>query len=263
MMKRSTEQIKTAQQFLQQQSLPVGNVDGIIGTKTITALALVPGLPVRWDADRKLIGVIQLYCKQSDCDPGAIDGIWGPKTQRAFNQLSTLLMFPEITHQRSNTWPMQTQSELNRFYGTAMAEHNPSLVTYEVPYPLKLSWNATQTVHEITTHYKVKDSVLRVLHRVLEHYGREEIDRLHLNRYGGCFQYRKTRNGTVLSTHAWGIALDFDPERNQLKWGRDKAAFAGPEYNAWWQFWEEEGWTSLGRSRNYDWMHVQAARLSA
>ncbi|MNX72120.1 hypothetical protein D3C86_1034610 [compost metagenome] len=218
---------------------------------------------MRWDTDRKLTGAIQLYCRQSDCDPGAIDGIWGPKTQRAYNQLSTILILPADAEPAANVWPMQTQAALNRFYGTALAEHNPNLVTYAIPYPFKLAWDTTLTVAQITTHYKVKDSILRVLHQVLEHYGLEDIDRLHLNLYGGCFQYRKTRNGTTLSTHSWGIALDFDPERNQLKWGRDKAAFAGPEYEAWWQFWEKEGWVSLGRTRNYDWMHVQAARLSA
>jgi hypothetical protein len=61
--------------------------------------------------------------------------------------------------------------------------------------------------------------------------------------------------------HSWGIAMDYDPERNKLKWGRDKAAFAWPEYDAWWRLWEEEGWISLGRQRNFDWMHIQAAKL--
>lgn len=51
------------------------------------------------------------------------------------------------------------------------------------------------------------------------------------------------------------------PDRNQLKMGRDRAVFARPDYDVWWRCWEEEGWTSLGRTRNYDWMHVQAARL--
>ncbi|MCH7410937.1 hypothetical protein MM239_16125 [Belliella sp. DSM 111904] len=61
--------------------------------------------------------------------------------------------------------------------------------------------------------------------------------------------------------HSWGIAIDFDPSNNQLKWGRDMATFAGPEYHAWWDIWESEGWVSLGRLRNFDWMHVQAASL--
>ena len=41
---------------------------------------------------------------------------------------------------------------------------------------------------------------------------------------------------------------------------RDEARFAEPQYDAWWALWEEAGWISLGRTRNYDWMHVQACR---
>ena len=141
MMKWTTEQIKTAQQFLQLQSLPVGAIDGIMGPKTTAALALLKGLPVRWDAERKLAGAIQLYCRQSGYDPGKIDGVWGPKTRNAFNQLNALLLFPVVPQQGGIVWPMQTQAELNRFYGTALAEHNPNLVTYTIPYPLKLSCN--------------------------------------------------------------------------------------------------------------------------
>jgi hypothetical protein len=55
--------------------------------------------------------------------------------------------------------------------------------------------------------------------------------------------------------------LDFDPSRNKLKWGRDKANLARPEYDAWWEAWETEGWLSLGRERNFDWMHIQAVKL--
>jgi hypothetical protein len=61
--------------------------------------------------------------------------------------------------------------------------------------------------------------------------------------------------------HSWGIAIDYDPNRNKLRWGAEKAVFAREEYKPWWEFWEEEGWISLGRSRNFDWMHVQAARI--
>ena len=105
-----------------------------------------------------------------------------------------------------------------------------------------------------------KRPAVQVLTRVLQHYGYERIKELRLDRWGGCYNERKKRGGTEWSTHAWGIAMDYDPERNRLTWGRDRAAFARPEYDRWWGFWEEEGWVSLGRVANFDWMHVQAAR---
>ena len=69
------------------------------------------------------------------------------------------------------------------------------------------------------------------------------------------------RGGTQYSMHSWGIAIDFDPERNQLNWGRDRARLAAADCVPFWDIWEAEGWVSLGRARNFDWMHVQAARL--
>ena len=90
-------------------------------------------------------------------------------------------------------------------------------------------------------------------------YAFQEIQRLRLDLWGGCLNVRTMRGGTRYSLHSWGIAVDYDPERNRLKWGRDRAAFAQPEYDPWWRLWEEEGWVSLGRHRNFDWMHIQAA----
>lgn len=264
-MKINPEHIKTAQRYVQLQKVYAGMIDGIAGPVTLLALQTLGGLPMNWSVERRLVACIQKYSLQSGFDPGKVDGLWGPKTQSAYAQLTELLYFSTAPAPAANLqrWPLQTQAELNRFYGLAVPQDNPQLVSYTVPYPLKIAWDLSQSTNQITTHEKVKESVLRVLTRTLEHYGIEAIERLHLNRYGGCFNYRKTRNGNTLSTHAWGIALDFDPERNQLKWGKDRAAFARPEYESWWSFWEAEGWVSLGRSRNYDWMHVQAARLTA
>jgi hypothetical protein len=69
------------------------------------------------------------------------------------------------------------------------------------------------------------------------------------------------RGSSRMSTHAWAIAIDWDPDNNQLQWGRDRATLARPEYRDWWEIWEREGWLSLGRVKNYDWMHIQAAKL--
>ena len=103
----------------------------------------------------------------------------------------------------------------------------------------------------------IKKSAIRKLYRG----GEERFRALRLDRFGGCYNYRPMRGGSALSTHAWGAAVDLDPERNQLTWGADKAAFAAPEYEAFWQIVEAHGAVSLGRSRNRDWMHFQFARL--
>jgi hypothetical protein len=34
--------------------------------------------------------------------------------------------------------------------------------------------------------------------------------------YGGCFNFRPKRNRAQLSAHCWGIALDLNPEDNQM-----------------------------------------------
>ena len=79
--------------------------------------------------------------------------------------------------------------------------------------------------------------------------------------FGGSLNVRRMRGGSAWSIHSWGCAIDFDPERNQLRWKKPKAVLSSAECADFWHFWEEEGWVSLGRARNYDWMHVQAARL--
>jgi hypothetical protein len=126
---------------------------------------------------------------------------------------------------------------------------------------MRLAWDKRHVVDKISVHELVHNSAERVFHQIHEAYGHEQIKSLRLDLFGGSLNVRKMRGGNSYSMHAWGIAIDFDPERNQLRWGSDKAVMAKPAYSAFWDMWEAEGWVSLGRSRNYDWMHVQAARL--
>ena len=118
-----------------------------------------------------------------------------------------------------------------------------------------------KTVKKMTCHEKVKDSLERIFKNTLSHYGIESIRKLHLDRFGGCLNVRKMRGGSSWSMHSWGIAVDLDPDRNRLRWKSDKAVFARKEYAPFWKIVQAEGWTSLGKARNYDWMHFQAAGL--
>lgn len=243
-----------------------GEIDGIAGNGTESALDKIPGLNKNWNISRKVIGFIQLFCQENDISPGDIDGYWGHQTEFALNQYLYLRENGELPdHWRPeerrpvnpNFWPAQYTPAFNTFYGPK----GSNLVKLKLPYPMKLSWDLQTSVNTFSCHLKVHDSMKSVLTNVLNHYGMDKIRELRLDLWGGCYNERPIRGGTKWSMHSWGIAVDFDPGRNKLDWGRDKASFAKPEYYKWWQFWEDEGWISLGRERNFDWMHVQAAKL--
>lgn len=266
-------QIKFVQKHLNDDGYNVGPVDGICGRKTLTAVDKAvdarPNTPSgwrRWSTKRKLVAYIQLLAQENTIEVGAIDGYWGQLTDHAYETLMYIDEHGEPAPPwrdiepnpaNPNRWPGQNQAELERFYGQ-VGENQTRI---ELPYAHKLAWNKARKIRSFQCHEKVHESMKRVLERTLEHYGLKRIQELRLDLWGGCLNVRKKRGGSTWSMHSWGIACDYDPERNRLKWGRDRAAFARPEYGMWWRFWEEEGWVSLGRSNNFDWMHIQAAKL--
>ncbi|TVR06681.1 MAG: hypothetical protein EA385_14960 [Salinarimonadaceae bacterium] len=203
---------------------------------------------------------------------GVIDGLVGPQTRFAYDAYRRhiqglapdtsrdLLMLPQVHDSRfpdpvKTTWPRQ--NEVTRHYG-AVGQNQAML---QLPFQMRLAWDLRTPITRFSIHEKAHDSAARIFGRILSHYGEAEIKRLHLDRFGGCLNVRKMRGGSAYSMHSWGIAIDFDPERNQLNWNRTRAHLARPEYEAFWRFWTEEGWLSLGKARDIDWMHIQAARL--
>lgn len=154
-----------------------------------------------------------------------------------------------------HVWPRQ--AGVPGFYGE-MGKHQVKLA---LPFPMRLAWQPETIIRSISLHEKVYESAGRVFQAAFKHYGAAEITRLRLDLFGGSLNVRKMRGSNAWSMHSWGIAIDFDPDRNQLQWGSDRATLAKPEYAAFFDMWESEGWLSLGRARNIDWMHVQAARL--
>ena len=83
------------------------------------------------------------------------------------------------------------------------------LTRIALPFAIPLSWDKTRVVAQVTCHKLVADVFTTVF---------EEIERgglqQKLTSFGGCFNFRPQRTGTKLSTHAWGIAIDLNPESN-------------------------------------------------
>ncbi|QTF92930.1 peptidoglycan-binding domain-containing protein [Halomonas sp. BM-2019] len=265
--------IRTLQRVLAEAGTYQGAIDGIRGPLTRQAVEAMleshadklPAGAGKWSERRRAIACLQIGCLEREIEVGPIDGLWGPQTDFAADALAELFATgepprpwrdPPQRDANPNGWPRE--ASISEVFGQPCEVPQ---VTVPCPWPLVLAWDLQTRVSGIGCHRRVAESLERVLARVHDHYGSERLKELGLHRYGGCHNCRRKRGGSSWSTHAWAIAIDWDPSHNKLRWGRDRARLARPEYDTWWEIWEEEGWISLGRARNFDWMHVQAARL--
>lgn len=152
---------------------------------------------------------------------------------------------------------MLTSKQALQKYGVPNETGTGYLVKIQLPYPMRLSWDKKQVVNSISCHHLVANNFISVFNDLLSHYGYEKIKKLGIDLYGGCFNYRRMRGGTEMSIHSWGVAIDLDPERNQLKETSKTARFARPEYKPMIDIFYKHGFQSLGVEKNYDWMHFQ------
>lgn len=255
-------------------------IDGIFGKNSVAAMdafldkrtAEVATGWQNWLPPQRKIALGQLLCKDLNINPGRIDGLFGDNTRNAFvafNRAKAGLP-PETWRDAmddaaaaeppapavANNWPRQ--ADVETFFGVHCA---PPFKRLDLPFKMKIAWDLKKEIGGFMVHEKVHDSAKRVFDKVWAHYGQEGIEEIGVNLFGGCYNCRPMKGGTKWSMHSWAIAIDFDPERNQLKWSKKHARLAAPDAEKFWEFWEEEGWLSLGRARDFDWMHVQAARL--
>lgn len=284
--------IRDLQSRLAAAHLYSGDVDGDAGRLTRAAIdAFLLQQGVRdfdgWFDPRRQLAAQQLICRLDGIEVGAIDGRIGPQTRYALGvwdarkaaggapvaaveawrddaaapQAVPSRPLPVITSSKvgapakAPVWPRQ--SGMASFFGPVGS--GQTMLT--LPYRMRLAWDQSEAVDKFSCHAKVRESLERIFVRTLDHYGADAIRRLRLNLFGGCLNVRKMRGGSSWSMHAWGVAVDIDPDHNQLKFTRAKATLDGPDYDPFWRFVYDEGAISLGRERDYDWMHFQFARL--
>jgi len=166
---------------------------------------------------------------------------------------------------------MITSNIIKKFGNPATASE---LTTLYTPYPLVIAWDKTKTVNRFQIHRLASTSMTKIMNELLTVYGLADLNKLGINLFGGCYNNRPMRGTELryealvkagkteeaynfLSMHAWGLAIDLDPERNKLKETSNTAMFARPEYKAMIDTFYKHGWYSLGVEKNYDWMHFQ------
>lgn len=130
-------------------------------------------------------------------------------------------------------------------------------VMIDLPYPMRIGWDTKKTVTRMQCHKLVADQFKAVFADILAHYGAARIKQLGIDLFWGCYAFRKMRGGADWSRHSWAIAIDLDAIRNTLKETKKTARFARAEYTAMIDIFYKHGFVSLGREKNYDWMHFE------
>jgi hypothetical protein len=129
----------------------------------------------------------------------------------------------------------------------------------DLPYPMRVAWDMNVSIKKMQCHKLVAEKFKAVFEELLSTYGLNEIQRLGIDLYGGCYNFRQMRGGTSWSRHSWAVALDLDPMRNLLHETKKTARFARPEYKPMMKIFYKHGFVNLGIEKNYDFMHMEIA----
>ncbi len=154
---------------------------------------------------------------------------------------------------------MLTDEQIIAKYGQPGDVNN--LTKLLLPYPMRIAWKPESSVNSIQCHRLIANPLSNVFAELKECYGYEALKHLGIDLYGGCVNVRLMRGSkSKWSRHSWGIAIDLDPERNQLKMKAPQAKFSDPNYKDMIDIFYKHGFLGYGREKDYDWMHFEIAQ---
>ena len=133
-----------------------------------------------------------------------------------------------------------------------------NLVTVVLPAGLNLTYDGKKQTKIKGVHKDVSANLLNAFDQLIATYGTEKLTSLKINFYSGYYNKRTKRGGTTWSMHSWGIAIDLYASKNWLTTKAPDALFSKAEYQTFIDIMENNGFYSLGRAKNYDYMHFQA-----
>jgi hypothetical protein len=152
-----------------------------------------------------------------------------------------------------------TTPEIIAKYGKPTQNGSPYLTTIKLPYPMRLAWDKKVLVNKMSCHKLLVNNFTNVFNELLAHYGLAELQRLEIDIFGGCFNFRAMRGGSDFSRHSWGIAIDLNPEKNTLQMRYLQSQFSKTEYAKLHEIFEKNGFINLGKTKGYDSMHWEVS----
>jgi len=172
------------------------------------------------------------------------------------------LNLPDISEE---SFSITTQINVRNKYGEP-GEGN--LVDWTPPYPMyyQSERRTKTTIGPQTKTLKIHKDVVSLFDKafkeILAVYGLERINELGLNVHSGTYNLRNKTRGSDKSLHSWGIAIDLLSSENPYSGRTSKtippATFSKSEYKDFINIMEKNGLYSLGKAKDFDWMHFQA-----
>jgi len=256
--------VQNAQTVLQGEAGYTGAIDGQAGAQSMAAawrVAQSVFAAPAWTPARRVIAAAQVILARLGFEPGPPDGLYGVQTDGAFTEWRYDQADPAAFYDaRAQPAGFGHQADVAARFGPA-GHPDCTAGKVRVPWRMVLAWDTRQVITSFACHKLAAASAQTAFDRIAATHDPVKIRDLGLHLFGGCYNYRKMRGGSGLSMHAYGLAIDFDPARNRLSWHADRARLAKSDATAFWDAWAAVGWCSLGRARDYDWMHVQAPGL--
>lgn len=129
------------------------------------------------------------------------------------------------------------------------------LTVISLPYPLRINWDRKKSVSNMWVHRMISSVMQDALREILNFQGYKYLIENDFDLWGGTYNNRKMRGSDKKSTHAWGIAIDLNPDLapynekdDQGRWVNNQPAFIRNAFI-------ERGFVTFP----WDGMHFQAA----
>lgn len=227
---------------------------------------VIPALPTKFFGNRDGdVYAIQARLSDLGFSPGRIDGLWGARTQAAFDafKMQNNSRAAKVSKLEKSSRTLLTAREAISIFGEPGASMDAGLVAFTPPYEMRLEWDPSVKLRVIRAHPLIAKQLELALLGIKLSYSAEDLTRLGLRNFSGTYSHRKVTGGIIWSKHAFGIAIDLFAAENAYSTPYKESAFARKEYTAVHEAFALQGFINLGKVIGRDTMHFEITRNAA